>query len=123
MTHARRVAGAVTTVAALVILTQVAVPVGAAGVPRTGTGRRGASGAAIVHKTLQFSAGPRPARDSRLTFRTPAVSFTGSQTGGNPHHPGPVDHAKVIINGQATGHTCSGLSADGLHAVKMKVTW
>jgi hypothetical protein len=107
----------------LLLLGLAAVPAAASGPARTGSVTCGANGTATFHRVLQFSAGTRPDKDGKVTLRTPATSCSGTQTGGNPHRPGPVDHGTFVANGQSTGHTCSDLTAHGLHAVKTTSTW
>lgn len=105
------------------------VPAGAALPPRVGSASCGLSGSVRFVPSLQAAPGlkmngqPKPNTDARVRFSGAPVSCTGTQTGGNPHKPGPIDHAKFQATGKATGHTCSGLSATGVHTLKTRISW
>ena len=46
--------------------------------------------------------------------RDTLTGCTGSQTGGNPRIPGPIDHGDVLVKGKAVGHQCTTLTASGM---------
>jgi hypothetical protein len=96
---------------------------GAAGPPRVGTVSCGHHGSVAFPRTLQYSAAPRPDTNGKAVMRTSATGCSGTQTGGNPHKLGPIDHATVKAIGDLQGHTCSELSAHGVTAVKTTITW
>lgn len=106
-----------------------AVPVGAAQPPRVGSVACGLSGNARFSPVLRFVPGvkpngqPKPDTDARVKLATAPAGCSGTQTGGNPHKPGPIDHAKFRSSGHATGHTCSGLSANGVQSLKTRIIW
>lgn len=91
--------------------------------PRVGAVSCGATGNIHFGTRLRFSAGRKPDRDTRARIKSTPAGCSGSQTGGNPHRPGPIDHAKFLAKGFVTGHTCSDLSAHGLRNLTVRVTW
>lgn len=102
------------------------LPAGAAGAsspPRVGSVGCGQHGTVAFPRTLQYTAAPRPDTNGKAVLRTSATGCSGTQTGGNPHKLGPIDHATVTATGSLQGHTCSELSAHGVMAVKTKITW
>jgi hypothetical protein len=91
--------------------------------PRVGSVSCGATGNVRFGPRLHGGAGSPSDKDAHAKFKTAPAGCSGSQTGGNPHRPGPVDHGKLLAKGFTTGRTCSSLTAHGLHSLAIKITW
>jgi hypothetical protein len=104
-------------------------PSGAAAPTRTGSASCAFSGDVRFPKHLVSAVRngphfqPRPDTDARAHFAGSGAACSGTQTGGRVRRPGPIDQARLRANGIITGHTCSDLTAHGIHAIKTRITW
>jgi hypothetical protein len=48
---------------------------------------------------------------------------SGTQTGGSPRTPGPIARGEIVVRGKATGHECSGLTANGMTVRSVRIKW
>src|SRR3954469_14527246 len=78
---------------------------GAVHPPRSGSVSCGANGSVAFARSLQFVAGhkpngdPKPDPDSRTVFKNDPSACSGTQTGGNPRHPGAISGGRLIAKG------------------------
>jgi hypothetical protein len=120
---------AVLVLTAMTTVEAVTTSAGAAPPPTVGSVACSVSGSVAFTPFLRAAPGlkrngqSKPNTDANVRVHAAPAGCSGAQTGGNPHRPGPIAGARFIARGLATGHTCAGLSASGVHALKTKIAW
>src|SRR6476660_1567414 len=105
---------------ALTTVTLADVPVAHAGPPPlVGTVACALTAASTFNPPLNYQRGRLgrrvgPNANAKWSLVGTLTGCTGSQTGGNPNTPGPVDHGDVLVRGKAVGHQCTSLTASGM---------
>ena len=94
--------------------------------PLTGNVSCAVDGTSAFTPPLAFQAGRTdrrvgPNTKSKWRLDAALTGCTGSQTGGSPRVPGPVDHGELFVKAKATGNQCQHLTDDGLLTIGRRV--
>jgi hypothetical protein len=114
---------------ALATMTVAAIPVAHAAAPAlTGTVSCALSAASTFNPPLNYQRGRLgkkvgPNANAKWSLEGTLTGCSGSQTGGNPRTPGPIDHGDVLVKGKAVGHQCTSLTASGMTIKNVRIKW
>jgi hypothetical protein len=64
-----------------------------------------------------------PRVDALWKLDATLIGCSGTQSGGNPKLPGPVDHGEVKIRARAVDHSCYQVSQYGLAVKSLRIKW
>jgi hypothetical protein len=114
---------------ALATMTLADLPLAhAAAPPLTGTVSCALTAASTFKPPLNYQRGRLskkvgPNANAKWSLEGTLTGCTGSQTGGSPHTPGPIDHGDILVKGKATGHQCTLLTASGMTIKTVRIKW
>ena len=96
--------------------------------PMTGNVACNYDGTSSFRPPLGFSPGHgddniNPTVDSKWKVVGTLSACSGTQTGGNPRHPGPVATGDVLIKGKAVDHACQKVTDFGLSVSRVRIRW
>jgi hypothetical protein len=114
---------------ALATMTVVDIPaVPAAPPPLTGSVSCTLTAASTFNPPLAYQRGllgkkVGPNVNSKWLLEGTLTGCTGTQTGGSPRTPGPIDHGEILVKAKATGHHCALLTEHGMTVKKVRIKW
>ncbi len=96
--------------------------------PMTGNVACTLDGSSTFKPSIGYGAGRgdgrvNPNQDAKWKVLADLTGCTGTQTGGNPKHPGPIAGGQLLVRGFANDHACQKLTDGGMTLTRVRLKW